>query len=79
MTCPGCGNTVSRLRNIGKDEWRCNDCKPDMSKPIKVTERKHFPFVTSNIRGDGRPVEVKSLRHLRQLENKHGVQSSAWN
>lgn len=38
-----------------------------------------FPFTTTHITGDGSPVEVQSLRHLRKLEAEYGVQSGAYN
>lgn len=79
MTCPGCKKTVGRLRLVGKGEWKCGECEPDTSKPIQNADPKHFPFRTRNICSDGREVEVKSLRHLRRLENQNGVASGAWN
>ena len=79
MVCPGCKKTVVRLRFLGNGVWRCVACEPDTAKPVQKAKPGHFPFTTTNIRGDGRSVEVKSLRHLRKLENQHGVQSGAWN
>lgn len=38
-----------------------------------------FPFTATHLTGDGSPVEVQSLRHLRKLEREHGVQSGAYN
>lgn len=32
-----------------------------------------FPYTTTHVSGDGRPVTVESLGHLRQLERKYGV------
>lgn len=79
MTCPGCNKTVTRLRSLGNGVWKCDECVPDTSKPIQNADPKHFPFRTRNIRRDGREVEVKSLRHLRRLENQNGVASGPWN
>ena len=79
MTCDGCQKTVTRVRLVAPGTWRCGGCAPDTSKPIQNADPHHFPFVTRNIRDDGRPVEVKSLRQLRKLENAHGVASGPWN
>ena len=78
MTCPSCEKTVARLRFVD-GEWVCVDCAPAEAKPIQNADPKHFPFRTRNIRSDGAEVEVKSLRHLRRLENQNSVASGAWN
>lgn len=80
MTCENCGETVGRVRFVGEiGRWVCGGCGPKEVKAIKKADTGHFPFTTTNIRSDGKPVEVKSLRHLRKLENRHGIQSGAWN
>jgi hypothetical protein len=76
--CPECKGTVGRLRFVSEGVWLCADCAPTLTQH-KTVNPQHFPFTTTNLRGDGKPVEVKSLRHLRQLESRHGVQSGAWN
>jgi hypothetical protein len=79
MLCPGCDQTVGRLRFTESGEWLCYNCAPYTAKPIQNANPGHFPFVTRNMHPEGKAVEVKSLRHLRRLENKFGVQSGAWN
>lgn len=79
MLCPGCEQTVSRLRFTEGGEWLCYDCAPYTVKPRQNVKSHHFPYTTTNIREDGKPVEVKNLRHLRRLENQHGVASGPWN
>jgi len=37
-----------------------------------------FPFTSSHISGDGTPITVESIGHLRQLERKFGVVLSAF-
>jgi len=37
-----------------------------------------FPFTSPHISGDGTPVTVESIGHLRQLERKYGVVLSAF-
>jgi hypothetical protein len=37
-----------------------------------------FPFVTTHIDPKGRPIEVTSLAHVRQLERDYGVVLSAF-
>ncbi len=78
MTCPSCKETVSRIRLVD-GEWLCPSCAPAEAKPRQNAKNHHFPFRTRHIRNDGAEVEVKSLRHLRRLENQNGVQSGAWN
>jgi ribosomal protein L37AE/L43A len=78
MVCPSCKETVTRLRFVEK-EWLCPSCAPAEAKPRQNAKSHHFPFRTRNIRSDGSEVEVKSLRHLRRLENQNHVQSGAWN
>jgi len=78
MFCPECKKTVGRMRFVSDGVWLCADCAPALTQH-KTVNPGIFPFVTTNLRSDGRPVEVKSLRELRKLENRHGVQSGAFN
>lgn len=80
MVCPGCKKAVYKLRFLSEtEEWLCSDCAPAEAKPRQNAKSHHFPFRSRNIREDGAEVEVKSLRHLRRLENQHGVASGPWN
>lgn len=78
MFCTNCEKTVGRLRFVD-GAWMCVDCAPAEAKPRQNAKSHHFPFRSRNIREDGAEVEVKSLRHLRRLENQHGVASGPWN
>lgn len=51
----------------------CKRCKSGRSVNLSV-----FPFMVPGL-GSPEAVEVTSLRHLRQLERKHGVENVAFN
>jgi hypothetical protein len=80
MICDGCKKEVYRARCIiEKGEWLCKYCDPGQEKTVIVSGAM-FPFTTTNIGTDpSQPITVQSLRHLRQLENSHNVQSIAFN
>lgn len=79
MVCSGCNKAVYKVRFLpDTKEWLCPECSPE-ARPIQNADPGHFPFVTTHMHPQGKAVEVKSLRHLRKLENKFGVQSEAWN
>lgn len=68
---------VMRARWVEGVGWLCLKCAPRMTLPnIPGTL---FPYVSFGISDSPGGVKVKSLRHLRQLEAKHGVQSVAFN
>lgn len=72
VKCDGCGDQMMKYRIIpGKGNF-CSHCSK-----LTFLAKSTFPFTTSNI--SGQPVEVQSLRHLRQLEAAHGVQSFVYN
>lgn len=76
-TCSQCGNTTYRYTvREGKDICyeRCAGLDIVRNVPGSM-----FPFTTTNLSSDGSPVRVQSIRHLRQLENQHGVASIAFN
>jgi len=76
MTCDGCKTEVYRARWVEADKWLCRRCDPGMDVSSNVPGAL-FPFTTTNF--DGKKVEVQSLRHLRKLESKYGMQSVAFN
>lgn len=72
-----CGQEVTRARFVEGIGWLCLDCAPHLSLPN--VSGAMFPYTTFAIADGPGNVEVKSLRHLRQLERKYGVQSVAFN
>jgi hypothetical protein len=74
--CKGCGEEVTRARFVEEQGWFCiRKCAPKG----KILPGQVFPFTTFGIGDKPGNVEVKSMRHLRQLEAKYGVQSVAFN
>jgi hypothetical protein len=68
------GNVGFRYR-VQTDDYVHIECQ---RVPERVEQKGTFPFTTTHFDAN-KPVTVQSLRHLRQLENKHGVQSVAYN
>lgn len=73
--CEECKEEVTRARWIEGKGWFCLRCAPQ----VKIIASPVFPFTTSGILGKAGEVEVKSMRHLRQLERENGIQSVAFN
>lgn len=76
MKCPSCKRDVVKLVLL-EGTWGCLDCQRPQA--VLAVSGAMFPFTTRHLGGDGKPVEVRSLRHLRQLEARHGVHSVAFN
>jgi hypothetical protein len=77
MICDGCNREVYRAKFIDP-KWFCKECAP--SAGYVNVPGAMFPFTTSNLSKDPtRPITVNSLRHLRKLEAKYGVQSVGFN
>lgn len=70
-----CKEEVTRARFVEGIGWLCMKCAPR----YKVQFSNVFPFKAFGIGSKPGLVEVKSLRHLRQLERDNGVQSVAFN
>ena len=68
--CSNCGVVVFRA-TFHDGKWLGPCCIH-----LRTYTKSTFPFVTPHI--TGQPVEVKSLRHLRQLEQQHGVAVAAY-
>jgi predicted nucleic acid-binding Zn ribbon protein len=67
------------------DNPSCPKCSKPMERILSLGGRhvgaSAFPYVTKNIRKDGKPVEVTSEKHLQQLCKENGVThrpDSAW-
>ena len=68
---------VMRARFVEGVGWLCMQCAPRVR--LRNVPGSMFPYMAFGI-GDGpKQVKVNSLRHLRQLEAKFGVQSIAFN
>ena len=71
----------------GVDHWpTCNadNCEGELDMTENLASghaaRKNgiFPYTTTHITGDGKPVTVESLGHLRRLEKNYGVNVSGF-
>lgn len=56
----------------------CETCQSEMTMlPLSAGRIRGktgvFPYTTTHLSGDGNPVTVESLGHLRQIERKYGV------
>jgi len=80
MICDGCEKEVFRARfDAGATgKWLCKDCDPG-PRPDKPVFGVNFPYVTQNLGDSPHPIKVESLRHLRKLEAKYGVENVAYN
>jgi hypothetical protein len=68
---------VMKARWIPEIGWMCLKCAPPQS--VLNVSGSMFPYTAFGIGNGPKPVVVQSLRHLRKLEAKHGVQSVAFN
>jgi hypothetical protein len=73
--CAACGEVGGRFLFRNGKYYHVGRCT---SAPQRYGPISTFPFTTRNI-GDGTPVTVESMRHLRQLESHHGVSSEVYN
>lgn len=75
--CAECGKTGGRMRFCANDgQYR------HVGRCVRTRvyhKRSTFPFTTTHLEPNNGPVEVQSLRHLRQLESQHGVVSEVYN
>lgn len=74
--CAICNTTVGRFRHVGGGKY-VHVPKCSGGDKVRDAAKSTFPFTTTNLNGDS--VTVQSMRHLRKLENEHGVQSAAYN
>ena len=79
--CENCKEEVTRARWIEDVGWFCKRCDPGVGaeKAHKNVSGSMFPFYTTHLSPKYKNVKVNSLRHLRQLENKYGAGSVAFN
>ena len=72
----GVGRVIMEVEHKGKVV--CRQC--DRGKAPVLPGPSLFPFTTMNLADQpGVEIKVQSLRHLRELEARHGVQSHAFN
>ena len=76
--CKGCNEQVYRARWVEDDGWYCLDCS-DAPRPMTKVPGSFFPLTSWNLSDYPEPIKVQSLRHLRKLEAKYGVNSFAFN
>ena len=72
--CAACGEYGGRFVLRGSKYFHVSRCIASARSRTIST----FPFTTRNM-GDGAPIKVESMRHLRQLEKQHGVSSEVYN
>lgn len=76
--CGKCGETGGRFRFLGDGKYvHTPNC--DRAQTVRDGARSTFPFTTTHLTGDGQPIEVQNMRHLRRLEERHGAYSAAYN
>jgi hypothetical protein len=71
VVCPAC-NKIQDWLLYEHRELVCTGCR----KPFKasIAERSPvFPFTTTHISGDGSPMVIENLAHLRRVERDFGV------
>jgi hypothetical protein len=76
--CSKCdGARVDHFVQKWSDEVICEGCQSPMERHyslgVKHRAASVFPFVTRNIRPDGKPVEVTSSAHMESLCKEFGV------
>jgi hypothetical protein len=78
--CCQCKKEVLHVRWTEEpDKYVCMDCAPILELQKSVPGAT-FPFTTMHLNSEHpEAITVKSLRHLRKLENQYGVGSVAWN
>lgn len=72
-----CGKEVQRAKYVDGIGWLCWDCAPRVR--MDSVPGRMFPHVAFGIDNKPGGIKVQSLRHLRRLEAKYGVQSVAFN
>lgn len=77
--CSNCGATDGTFRIVDGKRFCVPKCaRPDQS-PDKAKNLWNFSTMNISDNPNHGPIEVKSLRHLRQLENQFGVASVVGN
>jgi len=73
--CPASKEYVGGRFVLYGGKWYCANCaaNPTIFEPGKA----RWDFTTTHL--NGKPIHVKSLKHLRQLEKKFGVSNTAAN
>jgi hypothetical protein len=76
FSCKECKNEFEAyVTKIGGDS-PCSCGSESVEKVWAITQRSGtmcFPYVTTNIHPDGKPIEIKSEKHLQQLCKEYGV------
>jgi hypothetical protein len=79
--CAACGETGGRFRWRGDKYYHVPACAPvtagDRARDVC---KSTFPFVANHVQtpSEGGPMEIKSMRHLRQVENQMGIAADVY-
>lgn len=81
--CPACQHEFDDFCTVSvRDrEVRCEKCDTPTERvwrPGGARKTGIFPYVTTHLTGDGKPIEIESLAHLRRLERQYGVKATAF-
>lgn len=73
FSCEACGLTQERYYGPGVDPaCACGGRLEMLPLSARISKTAVFPYVHPHLTGDGKPVVVESLGHLRALERKYG-------
>jgi hypothetical protein len=76
--CAACGEGGGRFTLRGDKWYHVSRCTA--APKYRDEARSTFPFTATHLRppSEGGPLEVQSLRQLRQLENRYGVAAEVY-
>lgn len=80
LTCLGCDEAFSNVACSMYDIPACPSCGGErrlVTSHMLTLGTGIFPFTVPHV--DGKPMEIRSMSHLRQVEKDYGVAFSAFN
>lgn len=78
-TCSKCRESISGIvyfhaNDQDKNTVKCPRCKRQMTPEYHgVRHQNIFPFTSTHIDGQGTPITIESLHHMRKVEKQYGV------
>ena len=84
LKCNECGESGEQYYQVLNGEIELPVCcgQPMEVMPLSAghirVKTAIFPFTSTHVSGDGKPVVVHDMGHLRQLERHHGVNFSVF-
>lgn len=86
FSCVACGKDQERYYRSAEDTPTCAcggslnmlERSDEGARRMKTYGIAAFPFTTRHIDALGRPMQIESLSHLRQVERQYGVTLSAF-